>query len=556
MSFQTFCGQDPNDAVSYRKVLPQFIAENSATTSVVRINNAGAYSLRKPSIMNEALTIVETYSQGKAGFSVDVLPNPPEDPNTRLNTTGCLPYKNGQETGYLVYGGDTGVSGVLNRGQIFKYVPNVANPSAGVWELLAETEDANPAVVLSGCQLNPTIANGGEPADGALFVFCGVWTQMEPTAGHGAVVAAPNFVVYNSATEQFSALPFAHPVNFFAADVFGIPATLAAVGTLIMLGGAADSEINYNGNNYGYTAIYTPTGGGDLKYIGGNAGDTIGSPNTNEPLWCNFDNLDRLWVGGQFSQATIAGNVIAQPYLICLSAAAGTFSNNVPIPNLKIGQGNTGAAIQFISNSYADGSKILICGGGTFNDSSGIKRNAFGVIDTAALTITQPASFNSQPAAADIAQAALYIDDNNYVVSAAFVPDGFNMWGVGNGSALTKFAQGLIGTFYDGLDWYFEGIAAGKPVSYIAFNYRQGSEEAKDENNAFSGSYSDAATTSSLVLQNGAVFRHIAASGAYKDAPTATINTQFATLSLIGDTAANAWDVVGYTGTITFNDAP
>lgn len=127
------------------------------------------------------------------------------------------------------------------------------------------------------------------------------------------------------------------------------------------------------------------------------------------------------------------------------------------------------------------------------------------------------------------------------------------MYGSGQGGALTSFASGLLSSLYEGVDWYFEAIAAGKPLSYISFNYNQGSLD--EEQNAFSGSFSDAAATSSLVLQNGAVFRHISASGAYKDAPSATINTQFATLSLIGDTAANAWDVVGYTGTITFNDA-
>lgn len=556
MSFQTFCGQDPNDAVSYQKVLPQFIAANSATTSVVRINNAGAFPLRKPSVNNEALTIVETFSQGKAGFSVDVLPNPSAllPVGVFLDCVGALPYKNGAETGYLIYGGTTTPDGVIEKGVIFKYVPNVASPKDGVWSLLAETESPV-AIINSGCQLNPTRADGGEPADGALFVFCGAFTQITPAGG--AALPCNNIVQYNSADGLFTAIPIAAG-NLASppAAVFGIPFAMAAAGTFILLGGFANEPIQVGATNYGSIALYNPAAGGTLNFIGGQAGDTIGDFQGEQPFWCSFDAQDRLWIGGNFQSSTIAGVPNTSRFLLCLSLNGTTFGTIVPnIP--VIGDGQDGTPVQFISNSY-DGSKIVICGGGTFNDSGGSKRTGgFGIIDPTTLAITQPPAFNAA-GTADITFGACYIDDANYVVSVVEqAGTGVGLFGAATGGTPTTFALGLMGIEYQGLDWYFEGIAAGKPLSYIAFNYIQTGEiPTADEYNAFSGSFSDAAATSSLILQNGAVFRHISASGAYKDAPTATINTQFATLSLIGDTDANAWDVVGFTGTITFNDAP
>ena len=555
MSFGTYWGTDPTDVVSYQKILPRYLPANGASSSVLRITAAGDTNLRAPTVQDEALTVIDVNSGGGL-FSVDLLPIPIVAPNFPT-FNGALPYETAAgEKGYLVYGSNVNAGNpFVVIGFIFTFVPDLANPEQGVWTLIKQTNAAGS--FLGGCQLNPTTANGGEPAANATYVFCGSFTQVSNPDGTLAVNTPSGLVQYSLATGLWTALPTpAGSAPFLngagvaqpPAEVWGIPATLAAVGDLLI---GFTVPVSQNGVVYKNLCILD---GAVLKTIGTNAGDGIVN---NGSVSCAFDSQDRLWVGGNFADITLGGAVLPDNYgVVCLTSGAGTFNAVNALDSGLTAKGVGSLGVAHVVNSY-DATKMVICGYFDFQTGGAhtIQGENLCYYDIGGASDLESFAFQG----ADLPDGvigALVIDRSTYVVAYKNGAE-YALYGLDTGSSAT-FATGLVSPSENMLNWYFDAIndpVTPLPLSYINFAYVGNLNPPPTAfRDGFSGSFQTANTTR-IVCQGGSAIRHVKPSGAVGDAPSATIQSNYSSISLIGDLANNVWDCTGTTGNIVFNDA-
>jgi hypothetical protein len=549
MSFQTFCGNDPDDAVSYQKVLPQFLPENSASASVIRILQAGGTNIAPPSVQNEALTIIDLVPPNGGNFSVNILPNPPTPNNETLIINGQIPFATANEEGYLCYG-SLDYGGLNQRGCIYKFIPNNANPSLGVWTLRAiTTQVSNPAgtsvVISGGCQLDPTTANGGRPVAGADYIFAGGFVAITDPDGTNQVNST-NFIQYDADTDTFSAVPIAAGVftsNMNSTELVGLPATLIGIGTFIIW--SPSGTFQRGATDFTSIIVYSPAGGGTIKRVFPNAIDGADEINA-----VALDSLNRLWLGGVFAFITFNGNQVPCQGIACIETAGGgstSFDTFVQLPY----QLQRADFVNGFKNSF-DGTKFTICGSYSTITKGGVKITNFCYVDVAngtTLDIFIPTG-SSVPSGAPCGL-SLMIDENTYVVSYQETYGINLLFGLDAGTS-ASFAKGLVSIFQNTLNWYWEGIDAGNPLSYINFDYFADNPFNPPTRTAFSGSFLGGGA-STINFTGGATCRYVKASGEAGDATSISIQSAYSSVSLIGDKTANAWDVVGTQGTLTFS---
>lgn len=543
MSFGTFTDSAGG------KILPRYLPQNASSTSVIKIVAVGDTPIPAPTVNNELLTIIDTAAAGQPQFTVNTLPNPP---NATFSCVGTLPFRDNDPNntdGILVLGNET-IAG--NRhGVLYFYFANAANPSAGVWTLRAIT-DAGTSVN-GGCQLLPTIADGGRPVVGADFVFVGDFASWSDPDGAN-VVASGQIIQYNFPADTFQALPLT--AGLFTAtnrpiSVWGIPATSAAVGQFLL--GALGNSLTQGVTDYGSLVIYD---GGNIKRIGGGATDYCFSVNT-----CNFDTLGRLWMGGEFDISfplTIGGVVYNGRAIVCLSEAGGFFPTINALPFIITDPVGSTANIFNISNSY-DGGLITVSGFFKSTAASGQTINSFGYVVPATLAFNNFTNIGAAPASFRFGD-CLVIDADTYIVKAPSGGAGGEGGLFGSDAGFTAFfAVGVVDVINRNrvIDWDYSAILSPTnplPLSYICFEYTQGFNPfdpvLKD---SISGSFVGAGGATA-VAQGGSKFRYIRQDGSAGDAVSATFQNNFATIQVVGDLAANKWDTIGTTGSITFND--
>jgi len=554
MSFQTFCGNDPDDAVSYQKVLPQFLPENSASASVIRILQAGGTNIAPPSVQNEALTIIDLVPPNGGNFSVNVLPNPATPANVPLTIYGQVPFATANEEGYLCYGA-LDLGGAQQKGCIYKFIPNNANPSLGVWTLRAiTTQTSSPAgqrpVVSGGCQLDPTIANGGRPVAGADYIFAGGFVAITDPDGANQVNST-NFIQYDADTDTFSAVPIA--AGAFTSDmnntqVVGLPAALLGIGSFIIW--SSQDVIQRNATAFTQICVYSPAGGGTIKYIFPQNGDGVDTLTA-----VGIDSLNRLWVGGYFAFITFNGNQVPCQSIACITTAGGgstSFDTIVQLPYTF----QRGERVNGFTNSF-DGTKFTICGAFSTITKGGVKINNFCYVDVANAPTTDifVPTGSLIPTGSASCGASLMIDAATYIVSystGGVIGLNIQLFGLDDGKS-ASFAKGLVSFAQNTLEWYWEGIDAGNPLSYINFDYfNEENPQSPPSISAFSGSFLGGGA-STINFTGGATCRYVKASGEAGDATSISVQSAYSSVSLIGDKDANAWDVVGTQGTLTFS---
>jgi hypothetical protein len=513
---------------------------------VLRITVPGDTPLSAPTVQDEALTVI--ISSGGPTFSVNILPiamNAPDFPTFN----GALPYEtDAGETGYFVYGSNENAGNTI--GYVWTYVPNLGTPP-GVWTLIKQTNaDAS---ILGGCQLSPTTANGGIPQTNGVYVFCGSFTQVSNPDGSNVLLTPSGLVKYNLGTGVWSALPVPMNAPFLnassvpqpPAEVWGIPYDLIATVGSFLIGFPV--PVTQIGGSFGNLMIYD--GSGTLKTLGPNAGDGIIN---NGNVSCAFDALNRLWVGGNFASITLNGTVATDYGIVCLTDGTGAFDI---INTLNSGLIEKGAAgVIHVVNSY-DASKMVICGffdfqtGGS-HSIQGVNLCYYGI---GGLTDLVSGVFAGAELADDVI-GALVIDQTTYVASFKNGST-YSLYGLDNGTS-SVFATGLVSPSENMLNWYFDAINAVTPLplSYINFAYAGNPNPPPTAfRDAFSGSYQTTSITR-VVCQSASTIHHVKPSGAVGDAPSVTIQSNYASISLIGDLANNVWDCIGTTGTIVFND--
>jgi hypothetical protein len=542
MSFQTFTD------TAGGKILPKYLPTNASATSVIQITQGGNTPIRKPTVNNEQLTIIEQ-TQGGGTFTVNTLANPPVPANTNFVYYGAVPFNTGADFAYYVWGNIvSNVGGAIQNGIIYVFIPNTANPSAGVWSPLAFTNAG--ATIWSGCVLEPTTANGGRPTAGQTYAFAGDFTQITDAVSGAVCLAASGLVSYVWGG-LFNALPLTAgafsnaPLWSGASLMVGVPQPLVAtVGQIIMIN---FFDLIQGATNFGSIVIYD---GGAIKRIGGNVADII--PSVYSAV---FDTQNRLWIGGSFTTATINGAAITPKALLCLSAAAGVFSNVVALPFTLSSIGGQPATIQTVSNNY--NATAIVINGGYFQVAAlGGLASGMAYISVANLAIQKFANIDS--VATDILTTSLMgIDDDTYITT--FFQEGETALFGTEGGITATFAKGVVGTANPNIQtpflfWNHTDIVANvSDLCYISFAY--GAEDAgTDLYDAVSGAFLGAGGAVA-VFQGGSKARYVRPDGSAGDAVSITFQNNFSTVQLIGDLANNRWDTIGTTGSIVFNDA-
>jgi hypothetical protein len=242
---------------------------------------------------------------------------------------------------------------------------------------------------------------------------------------------------------------------------------------------------------------------------------------------------------------------------VCLSRVGGFFPTINALPFIIADPAGTTANVDDIANSY-DGAIISVAGNFVSTAASGQTINSFGYVDPATLAFNNFVNIGAAPASFRFGD-SLVIDADSYIVKAP--KGGFGGEGglFGSDAGFTAFfATGLVdvGSRNREINWDYTAILAPTPLplSYIAFTYSSNPFPfpitLKD---SISGSFVGGGGATA-VAQDGATFRYIRQDGSAGDAVSATFQNNFATIQVVGDLAANKWDTINTTGSITFND--
>jgi len=550
MSFGTFWGTNALDPVSYQKILPSYLPDNAPATSVIRIEDANPVLVPKPQVNNEALTVIDVAGELET-FSVNQLATVP----ATLTALGMTPYTAPiGDLEYIVWGYEP-AGGVGNqRGVIYLYDPNDANPSQGVWTKRFITDIGVPQLIQSVCYYDfaNTISEGSIPANGKYAIY-GDFTTISNADGTN-VVNCLALAEWNTQTDAITEIPIASASSFNAPA----PVYMIAIPTSLSQGGVckllfySPFLIVQDGNTYQHICQYSTANGGEFVSIGGDATDGA-YPNNNGIFSACFDYDNRLWLGGNFTQFQLTNAVPAfsTAGLVCLTYDVGDFVFNTVV--------NTGIVLTNISNIvsirkkyagavgadnqvvFGGGFTVGLTAGGTATDCFYINTvYPAGTFTTAILTQQNSVAYNPFD--------TLMLDNTSYVSGNITSVQGKYTYGIDN-----NFVGGwdTIGGTPDTMffNWYGKGINAAppRPLSYIVLQ-----QTGAGGNIAYSGSY-QAAQQTNITFGGGATARYIKASGAVGNATSAVIAQQYASFSLVGDLAANVWDVIGTYGQVNFS---
>lgn len=501
MSFQSFCGKDPDEAVSYQKILPQFLPSNAPTASTIRITTAGATNIPAPTIQNESLYVIDT-----AGIDATFTYNSQSIPDGTRNYTSLVPIVNtGDNTkiSYLV----ANWKFVSDSPETFAYEVSRWNNPSGGWGGLFQTDDNKTISCI--CNVNPHFTDGGKPTPADTFLIVGNFATLGGVAcPNGYAVFDP---VANTITPYVITTAMPDPTDF---PYVMIPLPAVVGGGFIA---AFRNPANYN--------RIARLQGGIWSAIAPNTG--MDATDKNNILTLCFDEPNGiLYIGGYFVSFNVNG--VAAPNsagIVALGYNGGTndWRTNVPLPNIQpLYAYSSNCGVESITLAYDPTDGIFVIG--TFQNA------------TATSAFFSP-SIASQIVPLDVPKQLINltgmfligIDKNNWVGATEQ-----RCFGVDAGGAVIEFGSGCVA----GFTWFWNAPIAEEPLSYFATigfgSYQIGTE-----------------TTLNFTDAN---LRYCKTNGVSGLATSVVLTSNFASLFVIGDPASSppVWDMVSNTGLLTF----
>lgn len=426
MSFQTFCGKDPNDAATYQKVLGKFLEGGAAVAQglgeVLQVNNSAATPFGAiPQSATDFDTLgclkIETGIVGQGNNLALVVGEAGDNLQIKGATLlGSLPVGNGVNTESLVAGANglflkansaaplgvewaaagggsgtlTGVSAGLNIG-VDNTIPAV--PAVRLLSPLTSTLNLG-TQNCQGTSSQITLTNGGSQANAT--------ATLGFTSADASVPTTKSVLYKNSITCQTAADAVQMTPTYLLKTTGATKLSVGSVGSaplnLIGAGGAANGvEINQIGS----VGTTLTTNLGNLKwypdtYITNNDSVSVGVPlpqvinqhlilnnlglsNTN--LW---DNYGTGWASGYTAMATDSNNNIWLAFAgsTTIGIYDTTLTTNIANVNLTIG-GN----IPTINVLYANGGYMFI--GGVFDTINGNATAQYGLARVAISTYVE-----------------------------------------------------------------------------------------------------------------------------------------------------------------------
>lgn len=502
MSFQTFCGQDPNEAVSYQKVLPQFLPTNAPSASTIRITNAGSAIIPAPTIQNESLYVIDT-----AGINSTFTYNQIGIPAGYTNQGSPVPYVNPNDNtkiGYMMYANKF----VSDNPPTFAYaVLSWLNPTAG-WTELFTTDNNHTINVIAN--VVPHYTDGGKPELADTFLIAGNFTTL------GGVACATGYATYNPQNATITPYAIGTPLP----DPTDIPYLLTPLPAPFGGGwiGAFKNPANYN--------RIARLQGGAWSAIAPNTGMAATDKFGIEVI--TFDEPNGiLFIGGSFSSFDVNGVVAPNSAgIVALAWDNGNtdWRTNVPLPTIQpLYPFNSSLVVEDIRLSYDPNGGFFVIG--SFEQATATNCFFCKGIGNAILPIAIPSTLINLSG-----NSIIGIDQNNFV--------GKNYqkcFGVDDGGEIIEFGSGAI----TGWNWYWDAPIATKPLSYWG--------------DVGWGSYQAGVQTT---LDFGAAnLRYCKSNGVSGLATSVVLTSSYASIFLIGDAEAQppVWDMVSYTGILTYN---
>lgn len=500
MSFQTFCGQDPDDEVSYQKVLPRFLPEN-ASSSVIRIDTAGSATIPAPQIKNESLFIIDTASIN-ATFSYTEIGLPAGCQKQE----GLIPFVNPTDptkVGYLMFSwkfdGDSPPTYVY---ALWRWLA----PTTG-WELVAIT-DVNKQIS-SICNVNANYANGGKPNPADTFLIAGNFGLL------GGIVCASGYATFDPQAGTISA----YVINTPLPDPTDLPKNMISLPAPF---GGGFMATFANPANYKRIARLQ---GGVWSAIAPDTGmDATDKFSINKLCFESTNGI--LLIGGSFSVFDVNNNPAPNSAgIVALAWDGGNndWRTNVPLPTIQpLAPYSAALYVDDIRLAYDPAEGFFVIGSFENATSTGCffcKSIGQPIIPIAIpTTLIEISGMN-----------IIGIDQDNWVAANTQKCFGEDAGGQG-----IEFGQGCIA----GWDWYWDAPIADKPLSYLG-DVGFGSFQAGTE------------TTLDFSAAN---LRYCKDNGVSGLATSVVLTSNYASIYLLGDTASTppVWDMVSYTGILKY----
>jgi len=604
MSFGSFWGNDPTDVAQFEKILPRYLPDEAIGASgTIRITPTTVLPLeiQPPSVANQTLTVINN-DPTRGTVVVDTnAPYPVPSlalPNDSFECFGTVPVKIAPDnTGYFVYGrySTNATSPVVRTGRVYLYDPITDTFELFISTVALATSENGLGGIYCMCPLIPQTT--GEAQDSGSYIMVGNFSTITiyNTATQAPIATqASNQVIQINTDVGQPANTTLTTVGFVATDSFkrspawciGRPATSNANFQFIVGGGLNNSAganltlttagtvfygcAVYNTNVAGGTASIVPLVVGDGTsglYTGEEAGTPPIRADVSSGCWTTDD---RLFLGGNFKQGLIGATVYPSQYFTAITFGAGSvgatqFTSYPYIQNFNEyyieEDGRTYlTGLRYVKDP-ADG--FITCGGDIL-DTEG-KRIPYMLIPddlaSAPVLLKHPPAFQSAQQGFDT---ILAVSDTQYMMTqyksggAVFLfPQGSmygcdnDTYGFGNVASATKSKSAVA-------DWAYNsnGDPTAKPLTINGF-----------QNNLTSAGYAfeavcsedfgiDVVFTASVAQPVPAPLSYAIIENQFAEADGTTLGLVIhqlnSTFTCIGDTVNNKWDLVGYTGDITF----
>jgi hypothetical protein len=500
--------------------------------AVQRIITPGTTTIPAPTQSNQQLQLIDTASTTNTFIFESGAPHP----SPTFTISGTFSNQIGGVFQMVVYGNDPSTPGGGN-GQVWYYEPNILTPANGIWKLIAQSQ--NGGTIVCGCLRNPdpTVVAGYSACD---MVFGGTFTGGEYVPTGTAFFGATNFFYLSNA----GAITVPNFTNYSinplpsGIAICGV-ATNANSGSIAFIAFSTNKngsfKVNVGANPVEYNGIALITTAADIVPL---QGGTTGLPTPptsgvfpsstnvqfiNSLSWTFGGNLS---IVGGFASVVILGTAIP-------NSSDVVFLTYDPTPNSIAGfiapappniGGTFNGTISTLRATYDPTIGSLIAG----DYSQGPSTN---------ITFLSPAGAVQQ----------LEVSSESDYTNAIGIDAGAYVGVLGFGNQLYGYANGFAQTFgvQISLDWYIPKIAQGFPLSFIGTNNKT----------MYQGYFKTTGNTTTIHFTPAKV-RYSLPSGSSGLASFAVLNSFYSSLTLIGDTTAPApgvWDLVGYTGNISFS---
>ena len=606
MSFGSFWGSDETDEY-FQKILPRYLPDEAVgANGTIRIVPTTILPLEipPPTVANQTLTVINN-DPTRGSIVVDTnapYPVPSQaSPNTYFTAINTTPIKIANDnTGYLVYGvqQDKSVSPNVFTGVVYLYNPVLDTYSLLISSLgLAGVEGGAGFI---GCIAPLVPQTTGEPLDNASFVMVGNFSQITLyNTATGAVISTTNInqvVVFNS-----NLVPASYsitPVGFVATDYWksspywciGRPSASNANFQFIIGGGNQNNPrliLNTAGTQYYGFAVYnTNVGAGLASIVPATLGDATSGlyadPLAPTPINANIESgvwttNNQLALAGNFSSGLIGATSTLCSYLTLITFGAGTAGVSAYTPYdwmnswTEYYQSDTPPDSIFMTGLryVKDPQDGLLTVGGNVRQFPSQDVIPYMLIqdDFTGIPVNLAHQPNFQFTNLQKFYTILAVSDTQYMMGYyANLGGVFSTAGEIYGCDNDTFSFKRVSTKSTGravVDWYYNANAdpTAKPLTIFGFC-----------NFGYSAYPAQGGTSFSAVCSEdfGINVNFVASVAQPTPAPLsyAIIENQFAeadgetlglvihqtnsTFTCIGDTVSNKWDLVGYTGDITF----